>query len=226
MLVTALVVLTTSGLGAWQVKRLEWKDTLIQTVESRLEMAPAALPLGTVDAAEWAYRRITVTGRYLCDKEHLVQAISPQGVLGYRVMTPLVRSGGTIVLVERAWTPFGADPKWSDRETAESEGAVVGMLRLPQAPNWIARILTPPPDVQDRIWYSLDLDGAAQALGMDLEPFFVEALPVGSGREGTTASFRLEQIPNNHLAYAITWFALALCSMAIFVLYHRRKEGS
>lgn len=226
ILVTALVVLTTCGLGAWQVKRLEWKNTLIQTVEARLELEPVALPLGAVDAGEWAYRRIVVSGRYLFDKEHFVQAISPQGVLGYRVMTPLVRSGGTTVLVERAWIPFGAEPKQSDRDAAQVERGVVGMLRLPQAPNWIAKILIPLPDVQKRIWYNLDMDSAAQALGVDLEPFFVEPLPGGSDRYDTTAPFRLEQIPNNHLAYAVTWFALALCSLAIFVLYHRRKEGS
>lgn len=224
VLVTALVVASTCALGTWQVKRLEWKNALIESVESKLQLPPTVLPDETVNADEWAYRRVAVSGRYLFDKEHFVQGISPRGELGYRVMTPLLQPGGTIVLVERAWIPV--DARRSSKIESSAEIEVLGMVRIPQAPSWTEKLFTPEPDTQARIWYRVDLEGASEVLKLALQPFFLEAAPVGRQDELAPATFRLQRIPNNHLAYAITWYALALCCIAIFVLYHRRKEGS
>ena len=54
-------------------------------------------------------------------------------------------------------------------------------------------------------------------------PFFIEAersdIPGGWPQGGQT---RID-LPNNHLQYAITWFALAFCLVVIYVIYVRSR---
>jgi hypothetical protein len=44
MLLAALVPIFCAGLGAWQVKRLQWKISLIDELTEKLERAPLTLP--------------------------------------------------------------------------------------------------------------------------------------------------------------------------------------
>lgn len=63
----------------------------------------------------------------------------------------------------------------------------------------------------------------AQHAGLTLQPVFVEAaaavapgaLPIGGQ---TRIALR-----NNHLGYAITWYALAAALAAIYAIYHWRR---
>lgn len=224
VLMTAVLFASTCALGAWQVKRMEWKNELIQTVESRMLQAPAPLPAQGVGVQDWAYRQVTVSGHILFDKESFVQAVSTDGKLGYRVLTPLSQPGGTAVLIEREWIPYEALADRTAVAHANKEIKVFGTLRYPQEPGWIENAVMPSADTDASVWYHRDIAGMARRHGLELEPFFVEVSLADRPDGAAAAPFRIENVPNNHLTYAITWFALALCSIAIFVLYHRRKE--
>ena len=63
-------------LGVWQIERRAWKLALIDRVEQRVHApaqpipSPATWP--TVSAANDEYRHVSVTGRFLHDRETLV----------------------------------------------------------------------------------------------------------------------------------------------------------
>ena len=94
IVLAGLALLAIAGLvalGLWQLERRAWKLALIAQVERRLSAAPVAAPgprawprIGRDDA----YRRVTVRGTFMQDRETLVQAATALG-RGYWVMTPL-----------------------------------------------------------------------------------------------------------------------------------------
>jgi surfeit locus 1 family protein len=58
----------------------------------------------------------------------------------------------------------------------------------------------------------------------DVLPFWVDAGPAANPG-GWPRGVGAVRLRNDHLQYAITWFALAAALAAIYVLYHRRRAG-
>lgn len=201
-------------LGGWQIERRSWKLDLIARVEARIHAdpmpapGPAAWP--AVDAADDEYRRVAADGTYEPGQETLTQAVTERGP-GSWVLTPLRTAEGFRVLVNRGFLPL-------DRR-AEGEGGhapsagpvrVVGLLRLSEPGGGFLRRNDP---AAER-WYSRDVAAIAAARGLgEVAPYFVdaEAVPGGAAPFGgmTVVAFR-----NEHLAYALTWFALAAMAAA------------
>lgn len=202
------------SLGWWQVERRAWKLALMERVEQRVNAAPAALPpperWPQVTVASDEYRVVQAQGRFLHDRETLVQSLSDLGS-GFWVLTPLQLADGRIVLVNRGFVPPERRERAS-RQAGEPQGVVrvTGLLRISEPGGGFLRRNDP---AAGR-WYSRDVAGIAAARGLDADkvaPFFVDARkdPATDPRQPvgglTVISFR-----NNHLVYALTWFALAL----------------
>ncbi len=222
ILTLAGVALFTS-LGVWQVERLYWKLDLIQRVEERAQAAPVPAPgpeaWPAVTAASQEYRRVEVTGRFLNDRETLVQAVTERGG-GFWVLTPLRTDRGFTVLVNRGFVP--ADRRAPDSRAdglIASDTTVTGLLRVTEPGGGFLRSNDP---AGDR-WYSRDVAAIAAARGVtEAAPYFIdaEASPAGGYPVGglTVLKFR-----NNHLVYALTWFALDLMLIAA-AAYVARSE--
>ena len=88
-------------------------------------------------------------------------------------------------------------------------------------------LFVPNNEVERNRWFWRDLKAMTRSmLGEDAKgvaPFFLEAekseIRGGWPLGGQT---RLD-LPNNHLQYALTWFALALCLVVIYVIYVRTR---
>lgn len=210
----ALLLMLAAGfvaLGIWQVERRAWKHALIDAVETRSTAAPVAAPaLGVaVSADSDAYRRVRVTGRFLHDRETLVRAVSDLGS-GYWVVTPL-DTGRFTVLVNRGFVPPDRrDPGSRAVGNAAGEVTVTGLLRITEPDGGFLRSNDPAADN----WYSRDVAAIVAARGIsNAAPYFIDAdaapNPGGWPRGGLTVL----RFSDNHLGYALTWFALALLSL-------------
>ena len=194
-LLLGLLALGFVALGVWQVERRAWKLRLIAAVDARAHAAPVTAP-ASADADD-AYRRVRVTGRFV-GRDTFVQAVTTRGP-GFWVLTPLTTPQGWSVLVNRGFVP-------DERRTARpaDEASVTGLLRLTEPGGGFLRANDP---AAGR-WYSRDVAAIARARGLaEVAPYFIDAdagppgYPVGGL---TVIAFR-----NNHLVYALTWFALA-----------------
>jgi len=210
------------ALGGWQVQRLAWKTHLIAQVDARVHAAAVAAPGPT----QWAdvtrdkdqYRRVTVHGRFLHDKETLVQAVTDAGG-GFWVMTPLVDDRGFTVLINRGFVPSGRrDPAVRADGQVEGPQTVTGLLRITEPKGGFLRANDP---AGDR-WRSRDV--AAIAARRDLTsvaPYFIDAdaspNPGGWPRGGLTVI----RFANSHLVYALTWFGMALLTVVGLWLFLR-----
>lgn len=209
------------GLGTWQVQRLYWKTALIEKLESRMAAPAMDLParLEDVDAAE--YRRARVRGRFLHDREMYLLGYSPRGSAGFYVVTPLMRADAPAVLINRGWVPpERKDPARRQAGQPPVEVVVEGIVRKPQTPGWF----TPDNAPDENQWFSIDPEAMGRAAGLDqVAPIYVQAL-AAEAPEGAPAGLpSTVTLRNEHLQYAVTWYALALALAVIYVLYHRQR---
>ena len=219
-----LLIVLFAGLGTWQVYRLQWKLDLIARVEARVHAVPTAPP----PAAQWAritaandeYRRVELHGHYLYEFTTPVQALTEEGS-GYWLLTPLCATDGTIVIVNRGFIPsvLGArtryDPRRADANACAAAAGhaparVVGLLRISEPHGSFARNNDP----ANNRWFSRDVAAIAATRGLaNVAPYFVDA---GAGQNPADSPDRpsggltVINFPNSHLAYALTWFVLAL----------------
>ena len=209
-----IVAVALAALGVWQLERRVWKHELVAAVEARIHAAPVAAPgpgaWDAVDAKDDAYRRVTATGTFSHDRETLVQAVTDRGP-GFWVLTPLETPGFTL-LVNRGFVP-------KDRREAKARAAgnvaarvtVTGLLRMTEPEGAFLRSNDP---AADR-WFSRDVAAIAKARGLgNAAPYFVDADAKPNPGGYPVGGLTVVRFPDNHLVYALTWFAL--CALSLF----------
>ncbi len=220
VLLPAVIVLV--GLGSWQLQRLAWKQGLIEVMQERLGAASVTFDqlLTAPDPQAWDYRRVTASGRYLDQTSLLIVPRTRKGIAGGHLLTVFESADGHHVLVNRGWVPT-ADGDAARLSYPARDNMVTGIVRVPGHSLPATRgPFVPRNEPANGAWYWIDIAAMADSLGLALLPLVVEAdaypdpdpnrLPVG----GVT---RLD-VPNNHLQYAMTWFALAAAAALIGML--------
>ena len=213
-------------LGNWQLKRLDWKLSLIERVESRAfatpVTAPTAVTWSDITRATEEYRRVLIHGQFLHKRETLVWALTERGN-GYWVLTPLLTPAGETVLINRGYIPVAAaNPTKRGAGQIDGEVSVTGLLRISEPGGVPLRNNDP---AAER-WYSRDVGAIARARKLaNAAPYFIDAddsanpggLPIGGL---TRLSYR-----NTHLAYALTWYGLAilLAALTLRVIWLERR---
>ena len=218
--VTLLLLIALLALGTWQLERYAWKEALIAERTAHLTAPPINLAeAGGLDIVP-AFLRVTVEGTFLHDRELHLSTTSREGELGFHVLTPLRTRAGPLVLVNRGWVP-PEHKSGASRDAGQLAGPVVvaGFVRRGGRPS----LFTPDNQPAENVWYWIDLSAMSRALGAEVAPFVVEAGPApnpgGLPLGGQTRS----ELRNDHLQYAITWYALAGALLVIYALYHRRR---
>lgn len=220
-----LVALALAGiaLGAWQLERREWKHALIAAVDARVDAPPVAAPGPSrwkdVTAADAAYRHIRAIGRFLHDRETLVQAVTEAGG-GHWVMTPLVTRDFTI-LVNRGFVPPGRRARETRLVTnPDATVTVTGLLRISEPGGGFLRDNDP---AVDR-WYSRDVAAIAAARGLSrTAPYFIDADATPNPGGFPTGGLTVIRFNDHHLGYALTWFALAFgATLGAWLVLRRR----
>jgi surfeit locus 1 family protein len=206
------------ALGTWQLERLAWKRDLIATRHAQLAAPAASLPAIADDWRAWDFRPVKVQGEFRHDLEQLFGVTAIDGKVGHHVLTPLVRSDGAAVLIDRGWVPADqAHP--ATRSAGQVDGPVqiagIARYRGEDRSGWF----TPDNRPEQTLWYWYDLPALEGALGLQLLPVVVEAdatpnpggLPIGGGTR--------TELPDNHLQYAITWYGLAASLLVIWISF-------
>lgn len=227
LLVAALGILL--SLGTWQVQRLHWKEALLADIAERTTASPSpisAIEVIAENGGDVDYRTMTASGRFLHDKERHFFATF-RGRSGFYVYTPLELDDGRLLFVNRGFVPYdNKAPETRMAGQVPGEVSVTGLsrARLDAKPS----MLVPDNEPAKNIFYWKDLTAMAATVELPADrvlPFFLDAdaTPVAGGMpEGGVTQIDL---PNSHLAYAVTWYGLAaaLVGVALMAYVRRRK---
>ena len=211
------------ALGIWQLERRIWKHALIAAVAARSQAVPVAAPdprtWSSLRADRDAYRRIHVSGRFLPGRRTLVRAVTERGA-GYWVLVPL-DTGRFTLLVNRGFIPQ------SERMARAQEPAGVvgltGFLRISEPGGGFLRANDPTTDK----WYSRDIAAIASARALlRAAPYFLDADAAANAPGQPVGGLTVIRFADNHLSYALTWFAMAgLCLFGLWRLMMLRGDS-
>jgi len=229
----ALGIAMLTGLGFWQLKRLAWKEALIERVEAGVKKPPvlvADIEKALTAGEDIEYRPAKASGRFLHEHEaHFF--ITHKGEPGYFIYTPLKMDDGRILFVNRGFVPITRKGTTTRRES-QIEGAVEisGLAR--SAPTEKPNSFVPDNDLAKNVFYWKSLNQMAgrsfDKTEIAILPFFldVDDTPV-PGRAITGGVTRIS-FPNSHLQYALTWFGLAgaLLVVGVSFLWSRRRPSA
>ncbi|MGB6007929.1 SURF1 family protein [Castellaniella sp.] len=218
------------ALGTWQVHRMHWKHALISRVDGLLRAPPVSAPgpdaWAGLRADRDEYRRVAVRG-VLLDREILVQANTRLGA-GFWVMTPLRRDDGSIVFVNRGFVDAAhRDPARRGAVRPTGPVRIEGLLRLSQPGGGFLRSNAP----AEGRWYSRDVSAMAGSLSLpSVAPYFIDQSADAAADDDATQPVRwpvpgltIVHFRDEHLSYALTWYALAAMTAAAMA-YGARQE--
>lgn len=208
------------GLGIWQLERLQWKEKLIATLNSRVSAPAVALPAAPEQTTD-EFRRVRARVQFTSGGHALVytpgSALRPDVPgAGYWVMAPAKSERGAIV-INRGYVAPNARANAGAAPSGDVE--IVGALRWPEEGTYF----TPRDEPANNVWYLRDPVSIAAAKNWGaVAPFYIEQeapqLP-GAPKAGPL----VVKLPNNHLQYAITWFGLAGALAAVYFVWLRSR---
>jgi len=224
----AFAAITTTALGIWQIQRLGWKKALIARVETRVHAEPVPLPEDTWMALErdrHEYLRVRLSGTFQHDLEIPVYASTIRGP-GYWVMTPLTTERGTIWINRGFVDSAHRDPATRPHDQSDQPVEITGLIRMPEHVNLFLRANVP----SENRWYTRNPDefSTAQDIPPPIAPWFLDQDNTIIDTQWPIPGMTVIQFRNQHLSYALTWFALAGLSIGalVFVTRHQRQRQS
>lgn len=234
-LVTLVIVAVLLTLGFWQLQRRNEKHALIAALTERLAAAPVALP----GPASWPaltpaadeFRRVTFAATYRTGPDAMVYSsgsgVRPDvpGPVTWVFLPAQLASGEVVVVnagfVQNTMQDRGLQDRMVRPLITGPPVTLTGYLRFPEA----AGTLTPPDDVNKRLWFNRDQTAMATALGWGaVAPFYVD-LEAPVPANGIPRPGPLEvHLKDDHLQYAITWFGLAAAVLVAFAAWIRGQR--
>jgi surfeit locus 1 family protein len=205
------------GLGTWQLQRKQWKDALLAEIAARATQPPLTALSGTADPKA-EYVPVRLRGRFLPETErHVFISVpkQPNGVGGpgywvFQIFAPDGAQGP--VYVNRGFVP---EARKAEKRTPEGSVAIDGIVRLPEPRGRFSNSNDPAKNTyyvrspnefggSARRDLYIDMTGPAPAAGLPL-PLVGKIT-----------------IPNRHMEYALTWYALAATLLGVAFAWGRR----
>nr|WP_246372507.1 SURF1 family protein [Gordonia humi] len=179
--------------------------------------SPDASPLAT---DEW--RMVTMTGRYLPDREIVLRRRSAQGRSAVEIVSPFQLPDGTTIMVNRGYLLRGADDPTDAPAPPTGDTTVVGRLRAPED---TGRFSLPRVDDDEVVAYALDPTRLGDAVGLRVPPMAVQLVADQPGVLGVVAPPEPDAGP--YLSYGVQWIAFGVLAPLGLVYaalaYTRRK---
>lgn len=231
------------GLGVWQLQRRVEKHALIAALTERLALAPGVLPpssqWGALKPERDEFRRVVFSATYRSLPDAMVYSsgsavrddISGPGTWAF---LPATLSTGEIVVINSGFVQNTMqDRAQQDRAVTRlmtrEPVTLTGYLRFPEG----AGALTPPENVEKRLWFTRDHQAMARMLGwgeggQPVAPFYIDLeSPVPASGIPKPGPLKV-RLKDNHLEYAITWFGLAgvvVIAFGVWWRMQRRQRG-
>jgi len=223
LLITILAFSLLLSLGFWQITRLHEKEIFLNMIKHNLVSPPIDIKMLSDDKI---YSKIKVTGHFLSTSNLHLYGRRSMSIEkdGYYLISPFQTSDAKVILVARGWFA-GKYKKNIDNlvSSNDSEHEITGIILPSEQP----KMFVLSNDIKNNVWFTLDLKQASDILGLRLENFYLMMEgnnDINSNILKNLSMGNLLYIKNDHLEYAITWFALAISLAVIFIIYHLPKK--
>ena len=215
------------ALGTWQLHRLEWKKALIERIETRsedlnvlnlssLNLYPYSEAIGD-DGRDIEFFRVSLTGNFLNTNKMYLMSLNNSGKLGFQLLVPFQDINDRTFIVDLGWVSE-EENSLEEKFYRELEGETYleGVAEIYPKPN----IFKPDNDPGRNLWYNYNVDQMSDFVNFNLEPIIVRSYVVdGYLTLPNKKVTNRNNLRNDHLSYAITWFGLSVSILIIYFIY-------
>jgi surfeit locus 1 family protein len=216
------------SLGTWQLNRAQQKRDFLQQQAQSQTVESSRLSTAIDENIDiLRYRKLEVAGHYDVNHPFLIDNQISAGKVGYFVLTPFILQGeNKAVLVNRGWIALNSDRSQLPDVSMVAEPTIISG-RANNFPSVGIKIAGAeiPTDTNPSVVQVVDSEILAKKLGYPLFAFQLELnkdLPNGFKREWQSTTIMQ---PEQHTAYAVQWFALALTLTVLFIVYSFKKSS-
>ncbi|NDF11637.1 MAG: SURF1 family protein [Proteobacteria bacterium] len=221
-----LSVIGLISLGFWQLKRLEWKNGITAQIERSKQEKNNYLASSNQRTPEYTF--VTAFGTFEPYEEVLIQARFFKGAKGYELVTPMVQQNGTVLLVNRGWIPEDKKNEYF-RKQPISQAIITGYVSYNNHPRaWYM----PDNKPENDMWLYPNADEIVAYFKKKNPRYvyypFILNLTAPDMISNITFKYPMPmseniKLRNDHLQYAITWFALAFVVVVMYGFYIRKS---
>lgn len=206
-------------LGSWQLDRRAWKAELLAAFDATLAAPAISLSDGVCGEGD-AAPGLRVRPETLAPEGNAIRIYgrNGEGAPGWRVFQPATPAGCPEhrVLVETGFERLESAGRADDSPVRPASVTLTPRFESPPAPG----PFTPASDPEAGRFYAYDPLGMAAAL--DLAPDSLETQWWVPLSDGAPPAYLTQTPPERHLAYAITWFAMVLALLGVYLAFHIR----
>ena len=213
-------IAATASLAAWQFDRAAGKKALEQSARAGLAAAPLRVRAGE---ELQPFRRAVAIGRYLPNKQILLDNRVHQRRAGYHVITPLLLDDGLALAVNRGWLVAGKNRATPPVPVLPQTGRVTvrGVLTADETGAFVLS----PELVEGRVWQKLHLADYGVSYGLTLANLvLLRDDGTGEGEGLSAVSVRVDFKSARSVGYAWQWLTFALLAAVFYVILGRRKR--
>ncbi len=213
-------------LGMWQLDRSEFKAEKQSSYSQRVVQPIQEFPCEVVNANDWSYYKVQVSGEYLPESGFFVDNVVNNTVTGLLLVTPLKITGTEIlILVNRGWLPWGVDRTFLPViETPDQDVQLTGLL-VPATEGHFYLGDPEQSNEPDNLWLQLDLQRFEKSTDSPVQPLIFILDPDQPGSYEHIWQLQDDSWIARHKAYAVQWFALAATLLLITVVLNLRAAN-
>lgn len=218
-----IVVVVTSSLGAWQLRRADEREALAALQEATAGAPPIALgrePLADPDSL--SLHPLEARGSWRADKAVFLDNQVRRGRVGFDVIMPLQIQGTDMhVLVDRGWIPAGASREQLPAVISPAgQIEVVGIAR--QAKYRFKELGSV--YREGRIWENITVDRFAEWSSLKLHPVFLQQ--TNDAADGLVRDWpKAGSGSDKNRGYALQWFAMTVLTVFFWGYYFFRGRN-
>lgn len=227
VLLTLLGIAVFCVLGVWQLRRADYKETVLARFHHAATAPYMSLGEAISEHGQGIYPHVKVSGVLDGRQVYLLDDQMRQGRLGVMVFVPFTPTGSLHTLLVN----LGFLAKMGPDSTS-----VPDLPPIPDRPVTLTGIYAPPPLpglklggnplTREKTWPKLVTWIDPREIGVDLRRevyphvLLLDPDPHSAYLRSWTANVML---PARHRAYALQWFTFALAAVVIFFVLHRVK---
>ena len=206
----------TFTLGIWQLYRLNWKNDLIENIESTIENPE----FFEVQKTYSELTSVVLNDRFnLINDPIFIESKIFQNKVGYHAVVPILIEDTVFSLLNLGWVP--------DKNINNIDNLINLFNELDKVRVYVRNfnsnkpLFVPENDIIKNVWFDINK--------IDMQLFFEEEFNSQYYFVLLEPQIKFDNNPslnlnNNHLNYSITWFLLSLSSVVMLLIIRKKNE--
>ena len=214
-LISIIASLICLSLSVWQIKRLKWKEDLINNLENAYNADAININELSGNLLNFKFKKVFLEGYFVNEKSMFLGPRVNKEQVGYNLITPFSLKDDRYILINRGWLKEKIKIK-----KEEKKYKIKGILKEANIKN----VFTPKNSMNENLWFYINTDQMSEFSQVKVIDNIFLTLIESNPDDKFVVINSVPKISNNHLQYSITWAILAFLFLIMNYIYCNRNR--